>query len=133
MHPFLDLDIDLESKVIMVSSNDRYRRKYDAASNLIIYRENVEQIIYVDTDDNNGIEYCNENCNIYIHYKFYVLLNSLLFILRFSNIHYFFSPSIFLFYSNIIYIFLIAITNLIYIDNNQLLLLFEIFEFFFYK
>lgn len=133
MHPFLDLDIDLESKVIMVSSNDRYRRKYDAASNLIIYRENVEQIIYVDTDDNNGIEYSNENCNIYIHYKFYVLLNSLLFILRFSNIHYFFSPSIFLFYSNIIYIFLIAITNLIYIDNNQLLLLFEIFEFFFYK
>lgn len=133
MHPFLDLDIDLESKVIMVSSNDRYRRKYDAASNLIIYRENVEQIIYVDTDDNNGIEYCNENCNIYIHYKFYVLLNSLLFILRFSNIHYFFPPSIFLFYSNIIYIFLIAITNLIYIDNNQLLLLFEIFEFFFYK
>lgn len=133
MHPFLDLDIDLESKVIMVSSNDRYRRKYDAASNLIIYRENVEQIIYVDTDDNNGIEYCNENCNIYIHYKFYVLLNSLLFILRFSNIHYFFSLSIFLFYSNIIYIFLIAITNLIYIDNNQLLLLFEIFEFLFYK
>lgn len=62
MHAFLDLDIDLESKVIMVSSNDR--RKYDAASNLVTYRENVEQIIFVGTDDNNDIEHFNEN----VHY-----------------------------------------------------------------
>lgn len=102
MHAFLDLDIDLESKVIMVSSNDR--RKYDAASNLVTCRENVEQIIFVGTDDNNDIEHSMKTFTIY---KFLVLLNSLLFTSLYFSKFYLLFLSFSLFFSftlSIIYI-----------------------------